>query len=76
MSPRLPAVRPKEVIRALVRAGFFVHHTSGSHYVLKHPGKPQLRVTVPYHNKDLKRRTLSSIIDQAGLTTEAFVELL
>jgi predicted RNA binding protein YcfA (HicA-like mRNA interferase family) len=76
MSPHLPAVRPKEVIRALGRAGFFIHHTSGSHYVLKHPGKPQLRVTVPYHNKDLKRRTLASIIDQAGLTTEDFVELL
>jgi predicted RNA binding protein YcfA (HicA-like mRNA interferase family) len=31
---------------------------------------------VPYHNKDLKRKTLSSIIEQAGLTTEQFVELL
>ena len=76
MTPRLPAVRPKEAIRALGRAGFFVHHTSGSHYVLKHPGKPQLRVTVPYHNKDLKRRTLASIIDQAGLTVQEFAELL
>lgn len=76
MSRHPPAVRPKEVIRALGRAGFFVHHTSGSHYVLKHASKPQLRVTVPYHNKDLKRRTLVSIIDQAGLTVEDFVELL
>ena len=76
MSRHLPAARPKEVIRALVRAAFFVHHASGSHYVLKHSSKPELRVTVPYHNKDLKRRTLASIIDQAGLTTEAFVELL
>lgn len=76
MSPRLPAVKPKEVIRALVRSGFFVHHVSGSHYVLKHPAKPHLRVTVPYHNKDLKRRTLASILDQAGLSTEEFAELL
>ena len=76
MSGRLPAAKPKEVLRALARAGFFIHHTSGSHYVLKHPNKPQLRVTVPYHNKDLKRRTLSSIIEQAGLTTEQFVDLL
>jgi len=76
MSRHLPAVRPKEVIRALLRAGFFVHHTSGSHYVLKHSSKPEMRVTVPYHNKDLKRRTLASIIDQAGMTTEAFIELL
>jgi predicted RNA binding protein YcfA (HicA-like mRNA interferase family) len=76
MSQRLPAVRPREVISALCRAGFFVHHTSGSHYILKHTDKPELRVTVPYHNKDLKRRTLASIIDRAGLTAEEFIELL
>jgi len=76
MSRRLPAVKPKEVLRALGRAGFFVHHTSGSHHVLKHPDKPHLRVTVPFHNKDLKRRTLASIIEQAGLTTEEFSQLL
>jgi predicted RNA binding protein YcfA (HicA-like mRNA interferase family) len=31
---------------------------------------------VPYHNKDLKRRTLASIIEQAGLTTDEFADLL
>jgi predicted RNA binding protein YcfA (HicA-like mRNA interferase family) len=76
MSRRLPAVKPREVLRALGRAGFFIHHTSGSHHVLKHPGKLNLRVTVPYHNKDLKRRTLASIIEQAGLTTDEFRDLL
>src|ERR1700741_365589 len=59
MSRRLPAVKPREVLRGLRRAGFFVHHTSGSHHVLKHPGKLHLRVTLPFHNKDLKRRTLA-----------------
>jgi predicted RNA binding protein YcfA (HicA-like mRNA interferase family) len=76
MSRRLPAVKPKELLRVLTRAGFLVHHTSGSHYILKHPGKPQLRVTLPFHNKDLKRRTLASILNQAGLSTEAFLDLL
>jgi predicted RNA binding protein YcfA (HicA-like mRNA interferase family) len=76
MSQRLPAVKPKAVIRALQRAGFFIHHTTGSHHVLKHPDKPDLRVTVPFHNKDLKRKTLASIVDQAGYTSEQFIELL
>jgi predicted RNA binding protein YcfA (HicA-like mRNA interferase family) len=76
MSKRLPAAKPREVLRALGKAGFFIHHASGSHYILKHPEKPHLRVTVPYHNRDLKRKTLSSIIEQAGLTTEQFIELL
>jgi predicted RNA binding protein YcfA (HicA-like mRNA interferase family) len=73
---RLPPAKPRRVLRALQRAGFVVHHTSGSHYALKHPGKPGARVTLPYHSRDLKRRTLESILDQAGLTHEEFEALL
>ncbi len=75
MSRRLPAFRSRQVMRILGRAGFVVHHTTGSHYVLRHPEKPTLRITVPHHNRDLKRRTLRSIIDQAGLTVEESLEL-
>jgi predicted RNA binding protein YcfA (HicA-like mRNA interferase family) len=73
MSKKLPSLRPKVVIRVLQRNGFYIHHTSGSHYILK---KEKLRVTVPYHNKDLKPRSLASIIEQAGLTVEEFLDLL
>jgi predicted RNA binding protein YcfA (HicA-like mRNA interferase family) len=61
------------VIRALERGGFYVHHVAGSHYILK---KGAQRVTVPYHGKDLKPRTLASIIEQSGLSAEEFLELL
>lgn len=64
------------MLRVLERAGWFVHHVSGSHYVLKHPDKPRLRVTLPWHGKDLKRGTLTSIIEQAGYKVDEFVELL
>jgi predicted RNA binding protein YcfA (HicA-like mRNA interferase family) len=73
MSRKLPVLKPKIVIRALERYGFFIHHTTGGHHVLK---KGTLRVTVPYHNKDLKPGTLASIIAQAGLTVEEFIDLL
>ena len=76
MSQRLPAVKPKVVIRALERAGFYVHHTTGSHCILKHPDKPLLRVTVAVHNRELKRKTLASIIEQAGYSPDEFMELL
>jgi predicted RNA binding protein YcfA (HicA-like mRNA interferase family) len=33
-------------------------------------------VTIPYHNKDMKPGTLASVIKQAGLSVEEFVELL
>ncbi|MBI3933257.1 MAG: type II toxin-antitoxin system HicA family toxin [Acidobacteria bacterium] len=76
MSRQLPSVSPKQVLRALQKAGFSVHHVTGSHYVLKPSKNPTLRVTVPYHNRDLKLGTLRSIIRQAGLTFEDFLELL
>ena len=76
MSQRLPALKPKEVLRLLQREGFVVHHVSGSHYVLKHPGKKHLRVTLPWYGRDLKRGTLGSIIQQAGYTNSEFLELL
>ena len=72
----LPVVPPRTVLRALERAGFFVHHSTGSHFILKHPDRPTLRVTLPMHRKDLKVRTLSTILKQAGLTTAEFLELL
>ncbi|MDA2930139.1 type II toxin-antitoxin system HicA family toxin [Acidobacteria bacterium AH-259-O06] len=76
MTSRLRELKPRKVLGALQRAGFFIHHTTGAHYILKHPDNPTLRVTVPYHNKDLKRRTLESIIKQAGFARERFLELL
>jgi predicted RNA binding protein YcfA (HicA-like mRNA interferase family) len=66
-------VTAKEVIRALEKAGFVVHHVTGSHYVLK---KAPLRVTVPFHRGDMRRGTLASIVRQAGLTVDEFIELL
>jgi len=76
MSKRLPALKPKAVIRALERAGFIIHHVSGSHYILKLPDKPEVRVTVAFHNRALKRKTLATIIEQSGLSVEEFIELL
>jgi predicted RNA binding protein YcfA (HicA-like mRNA interferase family) len=64
------------VLRALEHIGFVVHHFTGSHYILKHSDKSGVRVTLPWHNKDLKRGTLRSVIEQAGYTPEEFAELL
>ncbi len=70
---KLPAVKPKIVIRALKRNGFAVDHITGSHYVLL---KGKIRVIVPYHNRDLKPGTMASIIAQAGFSIEEFLDLL
>ncbi len=74
MSPRLPIVTPREVIRALKKVGFVVHHQTGSHVALRH--ESGRRVTVPHHNNDLKRGTLRSILHQAQLSVAEFSALL
>lgn len=73
----LPVVKGRQVIRALMRAGFLIDRIVGSHHVLVHPTDPRRVVTVPIHaGKDLKRATLRSIIRQAGFTVEEFTRLL
>jgi predicted RNA binding protein YcfA (HicA-like mRNA interferase family) len=72
----LPVVRPRQLIRALERAGFFVHHVRGSHHYLRHPDKPGLLLSVPVHNRDLKHGTLRAILRQAGIAPDQLRSLL
>lgn len=71
--PKLPALKPKQVIKVLEKAGFEFARQKGSHAMYV---KDNLGVTIPIHNKELKKGTLKSIIKQSGMTTEEFVELL
>ena len=76
MGRKLAGLKPRQVVRALEKAGYIVHETTGSHVHLKHPIKPG-RVTVPYHARfDLPKHIVKSIVRQAGLTNEEFFELL
>ena len=73
---KLANIKPRETIRALERAGWFIHEAAGSHVQLKHPKKSG-RITVPFHARsDLPKHILKSIINQAGLTNRQFFELL
>ncbi|MGH7814989.1 MAG: type II toxin-antitoxin system HicA family toxin [Candidatus Binataceae bacterium] len=50
---KLPILKAREVIRALERLGFQLHHSTGSHRTYKHPITKR-RAVVPYHaNRDL-----------------------
>jgi predicted RNA binding protein YcfA (HicA-like mRNA interferase family) len=72
----LPIIKPRQVIIALLRSGFYVHHQTGSHARLVHRTRPDLKVTVPVHSKDMPKGTLRRIIRQADLTVEEFLRLL
>jgi predicted RNA binding protein YcfA (HicA-like mRNA interferase family) len=71
--PRLPVVKPRQVIAALERAGFVPVRQRGSHLRLK---RGNLSVTVPIHPDDLSPNVLRSILRQAHMTPEEFLNLL
>jgi len=73
---KLPVVSSHEVIKALTKAGFEVVGRKGSHVRLKKktPNKTYIAI-VPLH-PEIKMGTLKSILRQAGLTREEFIELI
>ncbi len=71
--PKLPALKPKQVIRALEKAGFCFIRQKGSHRIFT---KDSIGITIPFHNKDMKKGTLFQIIKQSGLTIEEFLNFL
>ncbi|MFH1464661.1 MAG: type II toxin-antitoxin system HicA family toxin [Pseudomonadota bacterium] len=61
----------RQVARGLQRRGFVLTHCKGSHKQFR--GKDGQRVTVPFHEGDLKSGTLCSILRQAGLSYEDLI---
>ena len=73
MRRRLPPMKAREVIDRLSRAGWYTDHVTGSHYIMRHSSRPG-RVPVPYHgNRDIKVGVPRSIVRQAGMTVEEFL---
>jgi predicted RNA binding protein YcfA (HicA-like mRNA interferase family) len=70
--PRLPSVRPREVIRFLEQNGFVLDHASGSHFIFYHSVSKR-RAVVPRHNRDLPKGTLLALLREAGFTREDVV---
>ena len=77
MSPRTPRVTGKQVDKGLIRAGWYLHHSRGSHFYYRHPGYPGKQITLPIHAGEvIPQKTLKSILEQAGLSLEEFRKLL
>jgi predicted RNA binding protein YcfA (HicA-like mRNA interferase family) len=76
MADKLPVLTAKEVVRALLKAGFYIHHQTGSHARLLHTTKPEARVTVPIHSQDIPPSLLKRILRQASLSEEEFAKFI
>ncbi|HEY3415664.1 MAG TPA: type II toxin-antitoxin system HicA family toxin [Armatimonadota bacterium] len=71
---RLPAVRPERAIGVLLKMGYIIDHQTGSHVILYK--EAHIPITVPRHNRELKRGTLHHILQSAGLSVDEFIRLL
>lgn len=75
MGSKYPVLPPGDVIKALAKLGFERVNQKGSHLKLEKVGRPTRVVIIPMHN-ELAKGTLKSILEQAGLQLEEFIELL
>lgn len=75
MSPKLPVINPKRLVKVLMRTGFEIDHQRGSHVVMRHliDGR---RAVVPMHGRDIPKGTLKGILKDIGLDVDDFVSIL
>jgi len=71
----LPSFTPKSLIKILLKKGFELDRTKGSHQIYIHKLTGQ-RVIVPMHNKDLPKGTFFSILKQADITRDELEDLI
>lgn len=75
MGSKYPVLEPQDVIRILSGLGFEKRSQKGSHAKYIKDGDPSRVVIIPMHN-ELAKGTLKSILEQAWLTIEEFMEYL
>ncbi|MDX6383466.1 MAG: hypothetical protein QOK48_1039 [Blastocatellia bacterium] len=71
----LPRVSGREVVKALLKAGYEHDRQRGSHIILRQRIDPHRRIIVPDH-KEVAKGTLRSIIRETGLSVGEFKDLL
>ena len=70
--PKLPSASGKKIIKSLNKMGFIVVRQKGSHVYMQ---RGEATVTVPLNNP-VKKSTLKSILNQAGISAEELIEHL
>jgi predicted RNA binding protein YcfA (HicA-like mRNA interferase family) len=76
VSPKLPRIEAKKLIKVALKLGFEFDRQSGSHAIYYRKSDKR-RIVVPVHSgKDLKPKTLFGIIKDMRLEVEEFRKLL
>ena len=75
MGSKYPLLKPQQIIKVLTILGFEKVSQKGSHVKYKKSGKPNKIVIIPMHN-EVARGTLKSILEQAGIGLDDFLDYL
>jgi len=73
VSPRVPALKPRKVIRTFQNAGYILDHIEGSHHYFTHPTDRTIHFSVPHHSGEMKRSTLAKILKHAKISLAEFL---
>jgi len=73
---KLPILSAKEIIKVLEKEGFRVVRQKGRHVSLYKKSEDKTYLVVVPDKKEVKRGTLVSILRQAGINGDRFLELL
>lgn len=73
---KIPSVSSSDLIRLVKRFGFVEQRQKGSHLHLKRQSDNR-RITIPVHKgRNIPKGTLTSILKDAGISTEEFIKNL
>jgi len=74
---KLRQVKPKDLLRALLKAGFIIKRKRGSHVFLEFVSDGEVRLTsVSIHSRPIPRGTLKAILKQTGISEDELIRLL
>lgn len=72
--PKLPQIKPRDLEKVLIKAGFTSRTTKSGHVVFTHADGR--RTVVPGHNEPVRTGTLRAILRQAKLSLDELLKLL
>ncbi len=76
MRPRAPRLTGRQIEKAILQAGWYLHHSRGSHFYYRHHEHPGKQITLPIHTGEtIPQKTFRSILEQADLTLDEFTKL-
>lgn len=71
---KLPVISGKEMVKFLSKEGFQIVGRKGSHIRMKKFTEPRNLITIVPHHDELAKGTLHSILRQANISVDEFLE--